>query len=63
MKTTSWKTLVAGIIGSIGAYLITVPDPSWIPTIGKILVGLSPVLLGWFARDDDKTSEQVGAGK
>ncbi len=58
---TSWKTLVAGAVGSVGAYLVTVTDPAWVHTVGTILVGLSPVLLGLFARDEKVSSEAAGA--
>lgn len=57
----SWKTTVAGALAAIGTYLITIPEPSWIPTIGKILVGLGTAAIGFFARDNDKSSETVGA--
>lgn len=56
----SWKTFVSGLVGSLGAYFITCPEPSWLPTVGKFMVGACPFLLGLFARDNDKTSEQVG---
>jgi len=57
----SWKTTVCGLIGAIGAYLATTNDPSWLPTLGKLLSGVSVALIGFFARDNNVTSEQAGA--
>ncbi len=64
----SWKTTLAGIaaiIAAVGTAVsaqfdndpATVPD--WTMVIGMITAGVGLVL----ARDNDKTSEQVGAGK
>ncbi len=55
----SWKTTMAGAVGALGTYFSTL-EGSW-KVAGQILVGLSTFLLGMFARDNDKTSEQVGA--
>lgn len=55
----SWKTTVAGAVGAVGAYFSTL-EGSW-KVAGQILTGLATFLLGMFARDNDKTSEQVGA--
>lgn len=63
MKNTSWKTLVAGLLGAAGAYLKTIPDPAWLSGLGGLMESAGIALLGWFARDDDRTSEQVGAKK
>jgi hypothetical protein len=57
---TSWKTTIFGLIGAIGAYCVTVPDPSWLSYVGKFLVVLSPAAMGYFARDKDVSSEQQG---
>lgn len=59
----SWKTTLFGALGAIGTYLTTIHDPSWLPTVGTILVGLSSAGLGFAARDNSVTSEQAGAGK
>jgi len=64
----SWKTTLAGIaaiVAAVGTAVsaqfdndpATVPD--WTMGIGMITAGVGLVL----ARDNDKTSEQVGAGK
>jgi hypothetical protein len=47
---TNWKTTVAGILGAVGAYLISQPDPV-LHTIGQILVVVAPILLGVAAKD------------
>ena len=57
----SWKTTLFGTLSAIGAYLATVHDPAWVATVGKALMALGPMLLGWFARDNNVTSEQAGA--
>lgn len=57
----SWKTTLCGAIGAVGMYLQTVNDPSWMPTFGKILCALGILLAGYFARDNNVTSEQAGA--
>lgn len=59
----SWKTTVAGALAALGAYLVTVNEPSWLPTLGKILAGASTAAIGFFARDNNVTSEQAGAKK
>jgi len=59
----SWKTTLCGAIAALGSYLLTVPDPAWCATLGKVLVGLGTAAIGFFARDNDKSSEDVGAKK
>jgi anti-sigma-K factor RskA len=65
---TSWKTTLAGIAAIVAAVATaasaqfdndpaTVPD--WTMVIGMITAGVGLIL----ARDNNKTSEQVGAGK
>jgi hypothetical protein len=54
----SWKTTLAGAIGALGIYLSTQPG---FEIVGQILAGLGSFLTGLFARDNDKTSEDVGA--
>lgn len=69
LSNTSWKTASAAIIAAISAFLtlVVVPsmdnDPTTIPNTSVFLAQL-PALIGlYFARDDDKTSEDVGANK
>lgn len=59
---SSWKTTLCGAIGAIGIYLSTLKDPAWLSIVGTVLSALSSAGLGAFARDNDKSSEQVGAG-
>lgn len=61
--TSSYKTTIFGIIGAIGAYLITVKDPAWMSTLGGILAAIGTFGVGSMARDNDKSSEDVGANK
>ena len=57
----SWKTTTAGALLALGTYLATVTDPKWVSMIGKGLAVIAPFLLGMTARDNDKSSEDVGA--
>jgi len=64
----SWKTTLAGIAAIVAALATAVSAqfdsnpatvPDWTLVIGMITAGVGLM----FARDNDKTSEQVGAGK
>jgi anti-sigma-K factor RskA len=64
----SWKTTLAGVAAIVAAVATAVSAqfdnnpatvPDWTLVIGMITAGVGLM----FARDDDKTSEQVGAGK
>ncbi len=57
----SWKTMLSGILGLIGGVLQAVPGPDWLRGLGAALAGCGLLSLGAFARDNDKTSEDVGA--
>ena len=57
----SWKTTLAGALAALGTYLLTIPDPAWVATVGKILVGLGTAAIGLFARDNNVTSADAGA--
>lgn len=68
MKNKSWKTTVAGsaaLFVSLGAilndYLDNDPatNPDWRVQLPIVALGL----VGLFARDNDKSSEDVGAAK
>ena len=59
----SRKTTLCGALAALGAYLASVTDPPWLATLGHGLTIAAPALLGLFARDNDKRSEDVGAGK
>ena len=65
---TSWKTTLAGIAAIVAALATAVSAqfdndpatvPDWTMVIGMITAGVGLIL----ARDNNKTSEQVGAGK
>jgi hypothetical protein len=68
---TSWKTTLFGLLASLGAgitgaYLLK-PDllagfPNWLPGLGVLMSSIGTACLGLAARDNNKTSEQVGAG-
>lgn len=60
---TSWRTTLAGAIGALGTFLVTVNEPAWLPIVGQILVGLSLFLMGATARDNKVTSEQANTKK
>ena len=75
MRLRSWKTTVSGIpAGLVGAILAIhalwrawstgeVLDPEVVLTGLGGLAFASTCLVGLFARDDDRTSEEVGAGQ
>ncbi len=63
----SWKTTVAGVAGIVAAIASAVAaqfdsdpatTPNWELVVGLIAAGLGLLL----ARDDNRTSEEVGAG-
>lgn len=65
-KMNSSKTTIGGIIGGLALVLTQVwyaidADPATVLNFDQILAGLSLMGIGWFARDNDKSSEDVGA--
>jgi len=58
---SSWKTSLCGAITLLGTFLIHTNDPT-LYQIGQVLVPLGTAAGFFFARDNNKTSEQVGAG-
>ena len=62
MGNTSWQTTVCGILAAAGTGLMGVKDPAWVGTIGQIMAAIGTAGLGLAARDNNKSSEQVGAG-
>lgn len=68
---TSWKTTLFGLMagigsGIVGAYVIDpkalASFPHWLPGLGVLLSSIGLSSLGLAARDNNKSSEQVGAG-
>jgi hypothetical protein len=60
----SWKTTVFGLMSALGSAALTVGGlPAWAATLAKLSIALGLAGLGFFSRDNDKTSEQVGADK
>ena len=68
---TSWKTTLFGLLagigsGIVGAYVIDpkalASFPHWLPGLGVLLSSIGLSSLGLAARDNNKSSEQVGAG-
>jgi hypothetical protein len=67
---TSWKTTLFGLMaaiggGILGAYTLK-PDmlagfPHWLPGLGVLLSTIGTACLGLSARDNNKSSEDVGA--
>jgi hypothetical protein len=60
MNKLSWKTTVAGILLGIGTPLASGGDGIY-KTIGIALATLGSLLMGFSARDNKVTSEDVGA--
>lgn len=61
----SWKTTVAAIVAGIVAALncpeLVAIEPAWLHTLAGYLGPVTIAAIGLFARDNDKTSEAVGA--
>lgn len=70
LKTLSWKTTLGGSVTALGLGLMGVDAMDWIKPehkyafrlAGFIMSVLGPFFMGLFSRDNDKTSEDVGAG-
>lgn len=69
LKNYSWKTTAASVIAILTALgsLVLTPlldsDPATTPNWNTFFAVVAASLQGFFSRDDDKTSEQVGAKK
>jgi len=62
----SWKTTILGIVTGIGLVAnelqsLLDADPATEFSLAGIVAGLAAMGIGWFARDNDKRSEDVGA--
>ena len=58
----SWKTTLFGILAAIGTGLSqTQPSDSWLGVSGVLLAMVGTGGLGMVARDNNKSSEAVGA--
>jgi hypothetical protein len=58
----SWKTTLAGAVSALGVYLTNATGvPEWLHIVGQVLQGAGVFLLGTAARDNNKSSEAVGA--
>jgi len=68
----SWKTTLFGLIAIIGGGIVAAYElkpamlasfPDWLPGLGFLLSTIGTGGIGLAARDNNKTSEQVGAGQ
>ena len=62
----SWKTTVLGIIAGISLILVQLTNllddnPETMFQLSQVFAGLAALGIGIFARDNNKTSESVGA--
>lgn len=62
----SSKTTAVGVIGGLALILTQVwyqldTDPTTVFELSKVIEGLGLMGIGFFARDNDVTSEQAGA--
>ena len=58
----SWKTTLFGILAAMGTGLSqTQPSNSWLGVAGLLLAMAGTAGMGMTARDNDKSSEDVGA--
>ena len=64
---TSWKTTVGGIIALVGGALMVVPDTapgaSYVKPWAPFIAALGTGIIGLYARDNNKSSEDVGVIK
>jgi hypothetical protein len=67
---SSWKTTLCGLLALVGGGIFTAyqlkPElladfPKWMPGLGFLMMTIGGGFTGVFARDNNKTSEQVGA--
>lgn len=63
--TGSWKTTTVGIAGAIVIIATQIVnlldnDPNTIFSIEALFAALAVLGIGWFARDNNKSSEDVG---
>jgi hypothetical protein len=68
---TSWKTSLFGVMAIVGGGIVMAFElkpallagfPSWLPGLGFILSTIGGGGVGIYARDNNRSSEQVGAG-
>jgi len=64
----SWKTTLIGVLAAIAilaneAMAFIDDDPSTIPSLDRLLEALALLGIGILARDNDKSSEDVGRYK
>jgi hypothetical protein len=64
----SWKTTAVGILTGVGIIVtqlaaIIDSDPETVLSWEALAAGLAALGIGWFARDNDKSSEDVGTKK
>ena len=53
----NWKTTVAGVVTAAGAGMLASDDPT-VQLIGKILMVVGPILLGFLAKDAGVTGTE-----
>lgn len=61
----SWKTTLGGLLSGLGGLLLLLPETNSSATLlrhaGALLLALGTSITGLAARDNNKTSEDVGA--
>jgi len=60
LHKTSWKTTLGGILLAVGTPLAAAGE-GWVRALGIVLASLGGLLAGVSARDNSKSSEDVGA--
>lgn len=55
----SWKTTLAGAVSALGVYFTSLDGTMHL--VGQVLTGVGTFLVGLWARDNNKSSEDVGA--
>jgi len=62
----SWQTTMAGILAAVAILCVQAAalldsDPATNPAYGEVVAALGLLGIGWFARDNNVSSEDAGA--
>lgn len=58
-SSKNWKTTLCGALTGVGTYMAAMPGPEWVVAVGKVLVIVCPIAMGFFAKDSNVTGGTV----